>query len=198
MANAHERFMRIAMEEARRSATEGNVAVGSVVVHGENVVARRRNLVATESDPTAHTETVAFRNAGAAMGHTDFSGFTLYTTFEPCPMCCGAILASGVSTLVLGAPFSDVSQPVGRLRGGEAAREDRTKRPPARHCRRPDRAVPRSATTGNVMSRHRAFRRGLTYRRVAHPLAARSPCRTRHGDESMTRLRSLLTRAHYL
>ena len=109
MANAHERFMRIAMEEARRGATEGNIAVGSVVVHGENVVARGRNLVATESDPAAHAETVALRNAGATMGHTDFSGFTLHTTFEPCPMCCGAILASGVSTLVLGARFSDVS-----------------------------------------------------------------------------------------
>ena len=109
MANAHERFMQIAMEEARRGAAEGNVAVGSVVVHDEDMVARGRNLVATESDPTAHAETVALRNAGAAMGHTDFSGFTLYTTFEPCPMCCGAILASGVSTLVLGARFSDVS-----------------------------------------------------------------------------------------
>ena len=109
MANAHERFMQIAMEEARRGAAEGNVAVGSVVVHDEGVVARGRNLVATESDPTAHAETVALRNAGAAMGHTDFSGFTLYTTFEPCPMCCGAILASGVSTLVLGARHCDVS-----------------------------------------------------------------------------------------
>ena len=109
MGNGHERFMRIAMEEARRGAAEGNVAVGSVVVHDENIIARGRNLVVTDSDPTAHAETVALRNAGAAMGHTDFSGFTLYTTFEPCPMCCGAILASGVSTLVLGARFTDVS-----------------------------------------------------------------------------------------
>ena len=108
MTDAHERFMHIAMEEARRGAAEGNVAVGSVVVHGENLIARGRNLVATASDPTAHAETVALRNAGAAVGHTDFSGYTLYTTFEPCPMCCGAILASGVSILVLGARFSDV------------------------------------------------------------------------------------------
>ena len=109
MGNGHERFMQIAMEEAHRGAAEGNVAVGSVVVHDGNIIARGRNLVATESDPTAHAETVALRNAGAVMGHTDFSGFTLYTTFEPCPMCCGAILASGVSTLVLGARFTDVS-----------------------------------------------------------------------------------------
>ena len=106
MADAHERFMRIAMEEARRGAAEGNAAVGSVVVRDEHLVARGRNLVATRSDPTAHAETVALRNAGAATGHTDFSGCTLYSTFEPCPMCCGAILASGVSTLVQGARFS--------------------------------------------------------------------------------------------
>ena len=109
MANAHERFMQIAMEEARRGAAEGNVAVGSVVVRGEDLIARGRNLVVTDSDPTAHAETVALRNAGTALGHTDFSGFTLYTTFEPCPMCCGAILASGVSALVLGARYSAVS-----------------------------------------------------------------------------------------
>ncbi|MDE0459382.1 MAG: nucleoside deaminase [Chromatiales bacterium] len=99
MADAHERFMQIAMEEARRGAAEGNAAVGSVVVRDEHLIARGRNLVATQSDPTAHAETVALRNAGAATGHTDFSGCTLYSTFEPCPMCCGAILASGVSTL---------------------------------------------------------------------------------------------------
>ena len=109
MADAHERFMRIAMEEARHGAAEGNAAVGSVVVRDEHLIARGRNLVATQSDPTAHAETVALRNAGAAAGHTDFSGCTLYSTFEPCPMCCGAILASGVSTLVLGARFSDGS-----------------------------------------------------------------------------------------
>ena len=109
MTNAHERFMQIAMEEARRGAVEGNAAVGSVAVRGENLIARGRNLVVTQSDPTVHAETVALRNAGAATGHTDFSGCTLYSTFEPCPMCCGAILASGVSTLVLGARFSDGS-----------------------------------------------------------------------------------------
>ena len=110
MANAHERFTWIAMEDARRGAAEGNAAGGSVEVRGENLIARGRNLVVTQSGPTAHAETVALRNASAAMGHTDFSGFTLYTTFEPCPMCCGAILASGVSTLVLGARFSDRSR----------------------------------------------------------------------------------------
>jgi tRNA(adenine34) deaminase len=45
---------------------------------------------------------VALREAGRALQRADFSGCVLYTTFEPCPMCCGAILASGISTLVMG------------------------------------------------------------------------------------------------
>jgi len=99
----HEHYMHIALEEAERGAAEGNVAVGSILVRAERVVARGRNLVNSTSDPTAHAETVALRHAGEQLGHTDFSKLTLYTTFEPCPMCCGAILASGVHTLVMGA-----------------------------------------------------------------------------------------------
>ena len=99
----HEHYMRIALEEAERGAAEGNAAVGSILVRAERVVAGGRNLVTSTSDPTAHAETVALRHAGEQLGHTDFSKLTLYTTFEPCPMCCGAILASGVNTLVMGA-----------------------------------------------------------------------------------------------
>ena len=99
----HEHYMRIALEEAERGAAEGNVAVGSILVSTERMVARGRNLVTSTSDPTAHAETVALRQAGEQLGHTDFSNLTLYTTFEPCPMCCGAILASGVHKLVMGA-----------------------------------------------------------------------------------------------
>ena len=58
MANAHERFMQVAMEEARRGAAEGNAAVGSVVVRDRNLIARGRNLVVTQSEPTAHAETM--------------------------------------------------------------------------------------------------------------------------------------------
>lgn len=98
----HERWMRIALEEAARGKAEGNVAVGSIIVQGDTVVARGRNLVTSTFDPTAHAETVALREAGKALQRVDFTGYTLYTTFEPCPMCCGAILASGISMLVMG------------------------------------------------------------------------------------------------
>ena len=102
MPGDHERFMRMALDEAARGKAEGNVAVGSVIVQGDTIVARGRNLVTSTFDPTAHAETVALREAGSALKRVDFSGCTLYTTFEPCPMCCGAILASGISTLVMG------------------------------------------------------------------------------------------------
>lgn len=103
MLHSHEYYMRLALEEARKGKAEGNVAVGSVIVQGDTVLARGRNLVNSTFDPTAHAETVAIREAGIALQQVDFAGCTLYTTFEPCPMCCGAILVSGISTLVMGA-----------------------------------------------------------------------------------------------
>lgn len=94
--------MRIALEEAQRAADEGNVGVGSVVVMDDNLVARGRNLVPTTYDPTAHAETVALREASSALGTDDMSGAVLYTTFEPCPMCCGALMNANIATLVMG------------------------------------------------------------------------------------------------
>lgn len=99
----HERFMRIAIEEARKAGAEGNSPVGSIIVRDGEVVARGRNLVYTTFDLTAHAETVALREAGAALKEIEFPGYTLYTTYEPCPMCCGAIMLSRVSRLVMGA-----------------------------------------------------------------------------------------------
>jgi tRNA(adenine34) deaminase len=99
----HHYFMRLALAEAAKGKAEGNPAVGSVIVCGTEVVARGRNLVNSTYDPTAHAETVALREAGIALQQVDFSGCVLYTTFEPCPMCCGAIMESKIATLVMGA-----------------------------------------------------------------------------------------------
>ncbi len=103
MAQDHEQFMRGALQEAAKGGAEGNIAVGSVIVRDGTVVAQGRNVVNSTFDPTAHAETDALRAAGRALRQVDFTGCTLYTTFEPCPMCCGAIMASGISTLVMGA-----------------------------------------------------------------------------------------------
>ena len=98
----HEKFMRIALEEAQRAADEGNVGVGSVIVLNGELVARGRNLVPTTHDPTAHAETVALREAAPVLGTDDMTGATLYTTFEPCPMCCGALMNANIAALVMG------------------------------------------------------------------------------------------------
>ena len=102
MSEEHEQFMRMALDEAAKGKAEGNVAVASVIVKDGAVIAVGRNLAATTFDPTAHAETVALREAGKATRQTSFPGCTLYTTFEPCPMCCGAILICGIDTLVMG------------------------------------------------------------------------------------------------
>ena len=102
MALNHERYMRLAIDEAAKSGAEGNLAVGSVIVQDDRIVAAGRNLASSTNDPTAHAETVALREAGAALGRRELSGCTLYTTFQPCPMCCGALMVSDISTLVMG------------------------------------------------------------------------------------------------
>ena len=95
--------MQAAHNQACRALEVEEVPVGAVVVARGRIIGVGFNQPIRSNDPTAHAETVALRHAGEQLGHTDFSELTLYTTFEPCPMCCGAILASGVHTLVMGA-----------------------------------------------------------------------------------------------
>ena len=99
----HERFIRLAIDEADKGGAEGNSAVGAIIVENNTVIGVGRTLVGVSNDPTAHAETVALRETAAALGRSDFSGCALYTTFQPCPMCSGAIMVSGISTVVMGA-----------------------------------------------------------------------------------------------
>ena len=109
MTISHEEWMRVALEDAAKSAEAGNSAVGSIVVREGEVIGRGGNEVNSTSDPTAHAEVVAIRDTG----QIDLSGSTLYTTFEPCPMCCGAIMVAGVDVLVLGARHDPVARNYG-------------------------------------------------------------------------------------
>ena len=103
MAEDHHRFMRTAIEEAAKAGEGGNRAVGAVIVRGGEVVARGGNCRESAADPLGHAETSALRNMAATSGNLDFSGCTLYTTLEPCPMCCGAIAVNGIEIVVVGA-----------------------------------------------------------------------------------------------
>ncbi len=95
--------MGLALEEARRAAEEGEVPVGAVVVLDSRLLARGHNASIGLSDPTAHAEIVALRAAAAAIGNYRLTGVTLYSTVEPCVMCCGAALHARIARLVYGA-----------------------------------------------------------------------------------------------
>jgi tRNA(adenine34) deaminase len=100
-----ERFMRIALDEAR----QGDFPFGAVIVRDGQVLARGRNLGRTNGDPTAHGEMMAIRHCLADRGSADLRGSTLYTTGEPCAMCMGAILWCRVSRLVFAASVEQLA-----------------------------------------------------------------------------------------
>lgn len=95
--------MRSAIEEARNAALHGDVPVGAVVVVDGSVVARGHNQREKESDPTAHAELIAIREASRTLGSWRMEEATVYVTLEPCPMCAGALVAARVGGLVFGA-----------------------------------------------------------------------------------------------
>ena len=98
-----EEFMREALSEAAAACEEDEVPVGAVVVLAGDVIARGRNAVIHSSDPTAHAEIVALREAARAIGNYRLAGVTLYSTIEPCAMCAGALVHARISRLVYGA-----------------------------------------------------------------------------------------------
>ena len=102
MSAEHDPFMERAMALATQAMNEGNRPAGSVIVRDGIAIGEGRNLVVTASDPTAHGEIVAIRNTTTGLKNVDLSGCTLYTSMEPCPMCCWAIIDAKISRLVLG------------------------------------------------------------------------------------------------
>ena len=97
------RRMGLALDEARLGDAAGEVPVGAVVVLDGRVIGRGHNRVIAASDPTAHAEVVALRDAAQAVRNYRLAGADLYTTMEPCPMCCGAALTARVARVVYGA-----------------------------------------------------------------------------------------------
>ncbi len=94
--------MQEALAEATRAAEVGDVPVGAVVVVGGQIVARGRNRREAESDPCAHAEVEALREAARAARSWRLVGATVYATLEPCPMCAGALVNARIARLVYG------------------------------------------------------------------------------------------------
>lgn len=104
MYTQDEEWMRIAIDSARQAAENGEVPVGAVVVDGNgDLLATASNLTITDSDPTAHAEIIALREAAGKIGNYRLLNTTLYSTIEPCAMCAGALVNARVSRLVFGA-----------------------------------------------------------------------------------------------
>ena len=101
----NETMMEQALELARTAEVHGDVPVGAIVVKDGLVVGQSEPRTMVDADPTAHAEVLALRNAAATLGTPYLAGCTMYGTYEPCPMCCGAIMNSGITTLVLGGRF---------------------------------------------------------------------------------------------
>lgn len=113
-----EDYMRMALEEARLAAEEGEVPIGAVVVQGMSragdgdearyeggeVVARAHNRRETDKDPSAHAEFSAMCEAARALDRWRLTGCTVYVTLEPCLMCSGLMVNSRIDRCVFGAP----------------------------------------------------------------------------------------------
>ena len=97
------RFMRMALEEARLAAAEGEVPIGAVVVCDGEVVARAHNRRETDHDPSAHAEFRAMVDASQALERWRLTGCTVYVTLEPCLMCAGLMVNARVDRCVYGA-----------------------------------------------------------------------------------------------
>ena len=102
-AQTDEKYMRLALNEAREAFDNDEVPIGAVIVSGGAVVGRGHNLVETLTDVTAHAEIQALTAASATLGGKYLPDCTIYVTVEPCVMCAGALAWSQIGRIVYGA-----------------------------------------------------------------------------------------------
>lgn len=96
------KFMARAFEFARKSLARGDNAIGAVLVKDGKIICESGNSIFTDSDLTQHGETGLISHASPVLEKSLWEGSTLYTSLEPCIMCCGSIHAAGIKTVVYG------------------------------------------------------------------------------------------------
>lgn len=104
------KFLRRAVELATESINNGGGPFGAVITKDEIIISEAYNKVVLNSDPTAHAEVLAIRQAAAALNTHNLDNCTLYTSCEPCPMCLGAIYWSGIKKVYYGCDRSDAEE----------------------------------------------------------------------------------------
>jgi tRNA(Arg) A34 adenosine deaminase TadA len=102
-------FMREAIAKARAGIRAGQTPFGAAVVHGGRVLVAAHNTVWRDTDPTAHAEVGALRQAARLLERIDLAGCDLFTTCEPCPMCLAATHWAKVDRVVFGATIEDAA-----------------------------------------------------------------------------------------
>jgi tRNA(adenine34) deaminase len=102
--STHERLMGLALEQARRAESHGDVPIGAVLARDGEPIAAAGNERELRRDATAHAEVLAIRAASEALGGWRLPGTVLYITLEPCAMCAGAIVLARIPEVVFGAP----------------------------------------------------------------------------------------------
>ena len=98
------KYMKMALEEAKKAGQRGEVPVGAVLVKGDEVLSKDHNRNIELNDPTAHAEILVLRKAGKILGNYRLNNTVMYVTAEPCPMCASAMVHSRISRLVFGTP----------------------------------------------------------------------------------------------
>jgi len=93
-------YMGMALREAERGASEGEVPCGAVIVKDDRVIGKAHNQTETLKDPTAHAEILAITQAAAEVENWRITDATMYITKEPCPMCAGAIVLARLKKVV--------------------------------------------------------------------------------------------------
>lgn len=96
-------WMERALELARAAAASGEVPVGAIIVKDGRIVGEGHNRNLLDTDPTAHAEMIALRQAGARVGNHRLAGAVMFATIEPCAMCAGAMIHARLQRLVYGA-----------------------------------------------------------------------------------------------
>ena len=103
MAVTDDSWMEAALLEATQAEAAGEVPVGAVVICDGRIVGRGANRNLADSDPTAHAEIVALREAARSLGNHRLGECEMFVTIEPCAMCAGALIHSRLKRLVYGA-----------------------------------------------------------------------------------------------
>ncbi|MDY6856057.1 MAG: nucleoside deaminase [Thermodesulfobacteriota bacterium] len=96
-----DKFLEVAIEEAKRGMAEGGVPIGSVLVIDHRIVGRGHNQRAQKGSTILHAEMDCLENAGRIRA-SDYRRATLYSTLSPCDMCSGAVLLYGIPKVVIG------------------------------------------------------------------------------------------------